>query len=381
MKFTQKAVASIAPGERRIIWDDDAKGLGIRVTEGAVSYIVDFRIGRQRRRVVIGPTRDVKLEEARDRAAELVLGGRKGLDLSKGEYDDQPTFGEMWNRRMDEVDRLKCAPATVEDYQDRYDRLIAPKLARKRVGDVNEADVERVVAATKGDRNRQYVVALIKKTLNYAIKSRVLPRTHINPASEIKTKKLPPKGKALETDEIALFGAALQRLEERKKVSPWLANLFRLALICGLRPGEVRTLKWERVNIPKRTLEVVGKTGSRTVHLADAAMQVLQATPRVQGNPYVFVGRRHGEPLVGIHKQLRNIQAEAGVDHFRPYDLRHSAATGALSTGADIRAVQALLGHADLATTSIYLHASASRRKAAAERASAYGIGVLKNGD
>jgi integrase len=379
MKFTQKAVSLIAPGERRIVWDDDAKGLGIRVTEGAVSYIVDFRIGGQRRRVVIGSTRDWKLEEARDRAAELVLGGRKGVDLSKGEYDGQPTFGEMWERRMNEVDRLKCAPATVEDYQDRYDRLIAPKLAKKRVGDVNEADVERVVAATKGDRNRQYVVALIKKTVNYAIKSRTLPRTHINPATEIKIKKLPPKGKALETDEIALFGAALQRLEERKKVSPWLANLFRLALICGLRPGEVRTLKWERVNIPKRTLEVVGKTGSRTVHLADAALQVLAAIPRVQGNPYVFVGRRHGEPLVGIHKQLCAIQAEAGVDHFRPYDLRHSAATGALSAGADIRAVQALLGHADLATTSIYLHASASRRKAAAERASAFGVGVLKN--
>jgi integrase/recombinase XerD len=72
------------------------------------------------------------------------------------------------------------------------------------------------------------------------------------------------------------------------------------------------------------------------------------------------------------------VQERAGVERFRPYDLRHSAATGALASGADVVAVQALLGHTDLKTTQGYLHASEARRKAAAERAATFGRGVLK---
>ena len=51
MKLTQRTVDAIRPGERRFIWDDAVKGLAIRVTEGSVAYVVDFRIGARRRRV------------------------------------------------------------------------------------------------------------------------------------------------------------------------------------------------------------------------------------------------------------------------------------------------------------------------------------------
>ncbi len=167
-------------------------------------------------------------------------------------------------------------------------------------------------------------------------------------------------------------------MQDEGAVSPWLANLLRLSLLCGLRPGEVRSLKWDAVNLPKGRMTVVGKTGAREVHLTEAACGVLGATPRVQGCDYVFAGRRYGEPIVAVYKGLKAVQARAGIDPFRPYDLRHTAATGALASGADVRAVQALLGHADLATTAGYLHANEKRRKDAAERAARFGRGVLR---
>jgi integrase len=123
---------------------------------------------------------------------------------------------------------------------------------------------------------------------------------------------------------------------------------------------------------------VVGKAGEREIHLTDAAIEILTATPRVQGCEHVFAGRRFGEPIVAVHKALRLVQARAGLERFRPYDLRHSAATGALAAGADVRAVQALLGHANLQTTAGYLHSSDKRRKAAAERAASFGRGILR---
>jgi integrase len=104
---------------------------------------------------------------------------------------------------------------------------------------------------------------------------------------------------------------------------------------------------------------------------------VIEAVPRIEGVDWVFPGKRFGQPIVAVHKVLHAIQDAAGVPRFRPYDLRHTAATGALVGGADLRAVQDLLGHGDLKTTQGYLHASDERRKAAAAAAGRKGAVIL----
>lgn len=379
MKLNQKSVSEIRPGPKRIVWDDGLPGFGVRIYPGAVSYLVDFRIHGRRRRVAIGSTSILPFAEAQRKARRILLGALEGKDLSLDERDGMPSFSEVWTRMIEEVDRPRLSPATIEDYVARAERHILPRLGKKLVGDVTAGDVDRIIASVPGDRNRGYIAALIKKTINFAQRNRILPPTHHNPAADVKVKKQPSRARALEGGDIEAFGAALAVMEREGAVSPWLANLFRLSLICGLRPGEVRTLTWGSVNLPKRRMAVVGKAGSREIYLTDSAIEVLTATPRVQGNDYVFVGRRHGEPIVAVHKALKAVQERAGVDRFRPYDLRHSAATGALAGGSDVRAVQALLGHADLRTTARYLHDSAGRRKAAAEGAAAAGKGVLRD--
>ncbi|RBP03449.1 site-specific recombinase XerD [Roseiarcus fermentans] len=378
MKLTQKTIDALTPGERRFLWDDACPGFGVRITEGVVTYVVDFRIDGKRRRVALDPVADVALAAARERAREILVAARRGEDLTVNPRKGEPTFRAVWRTMIDEVDKPKLSEATIADYEDRADRLILPRLGDKRIGDVTAADVDKVVAATTGARNRAYVATLIKKTVNHAKRARILPDSYRNPAADVSVKKPARKGKALETDDIARFGKALAEMEGEGKVSPWLANLLRLSLVCGLRPGEVRTLEWSRVNLPRRKMTVVGKTGAREVDLTDAAAAILQATPRVTGCEYVFAGRRYGKPIVAVHKALKLVQDRAGVERFRPYDLRHSAATGALAAGADVRAVQALLGHADLATTAGYLHSSEKRRRGAAELAAGFGRGVLK---
>ena len=378
MKLTQKTVDALRAGERSFLWDDSLAGFGVRITEGAISYVIDFRVGAKRRRVALDPVDQVTLAAARERALEILVAARRGEDLTVNPRKGKPTFREVWRTMIDEVDKPKLSAATIADYEDRADRLILPRIGDKLIGDVTAADVDKTVAAASGTRNRAYVATLIKKTVNHAKRARILPDSHRNPAADVSVKKPSKKGRALETDDIARFGAALAAMEGEGKVSPWLANLLRLSLVCGLRPGEVRTLEWSRVNLPRRKMTVVGKNGAREVDLTDAAVAILESTPRVQGCEYVFAGRRFGEPIVAVHKALGLVQKRAGVEHFRPYDLRHSAATGALAAGADVRAVQALLGHADLATTAGYLHATEGRRRGAAELAARFGRGVLK---
>ena len=90
---------------------------------------------------------------------------------------------------MIELDRLQRSPATITDYEDRAKRLILPTLGRRLIGDVTPADVEKVVASTAGERNKAYVVALIRKALYFARdKKHYLPETHRNPAAGLKAR-------------------------------------------------------------------------------------------------------------------------------------------------------------------------------------------------
>jgi integrase len=145
---------------------------------------------------------------------------------------------------MIELDQLQRSPETIRDYEARAQRLILPTLGRRPIGTITPADVEKVVGATPGDRNKAYVIALIRKALYFARdKKHYLPETHRNPAAGLKADpKSVRVARALDTPDITSFGVALAAMEEAGEVSPWLANLLRLSLVCGLRPGEARTL-------------------------------------------------------------------------------------------------------------------------------------------
>lgn len=376
MKLTSREVARLAPGIPKIYWDDDLRGFGVRVTAKSVSYVVDFSAKGKRRRVSLGSVNLQPTEAARKRAAGILLAARTGVDETVIENGD--TFADMW-KELREVDAKKCAPATLASYDQRIKPLLV-KLGSRPVRDISEADVESVVYSLNGNRNRSYAVALISKTINYAKKKRVLPDNVRNPGKDIKIKKPEKQNRALSLEALKAFGAALVVMEREGKVSPWLANLFRLSLICGLRPGEVRTLTWERVDIQNRKMDVVGKAGEREIYLSDEAILVLNATPHVENCPYVFAGRRHGRPFAALGKMLNAVQDRAGIDRFPPYSFRHSAATAALKRGGDLSAVQALLGHSDIKTTQGYLHTDDARRRSAAEHAGVAGRVVLPSG-
>jgi hypothetical protein len=82
---------------------------------------------------------------------------------------------------------------------------------------VTAADVDKAVSAATGNRNRAYVATLIKKTINHAKRARLLPDSHRSPAADVSIKKPPKNGRALETDDIARFGAALAAMEREGK--------------------------------------------------------------------------------------------------------------------------------------------------------------------
>jgi integrase/recombinase XerD len=141
--------------------------------------------------------------------------------------------------------------------------------------------------------------------------------------------------------------------------------LFETMYSCGLRVSEISALMLLNVHLNENVLVVTGKGNKdRMVPFGQAARLWLsewinRARPEVVGKavvPTVFVNYR-GKPLSrkGIWKRFQEIEIRSGVSA-KPHALRHSFATHLLSGGADLRVVQELLGHADLATTQIYTH-------------------------
>jgi integrase/recombinase XerD len=138
----------------------------------------------------------------------------------------------------------------------------------------------------------------------------------------------------------------------------------------GLRVSELIGLRLEGVNIDAGYVQCVGKgSKERIVPLgASAAAAVAAYLPaRKVRNPtnYLFLNH-HGRRLsrMGFWKILRAYGLQAGIKKkLTPHVLRHSFATHLLEHGADLRAVQTMLGHSNISTTEIYTHVMRERLK------------------
>lgn len=140
----------------------------------------------------------------------------------------------------------------------------------------------------------------------------------------------------------------------------------------GLRVSELVTLKLSDLQLDVGYLTAFGKRSKqRIVPLGTAAIDELRsylasARPRFDRTGsavYVFLNRS-GEGLTrqGFWKIIKRRALEAGIyRNITPHTLRHSFATHLLENGADLRSVQAMLGHADISTTQIYTHVTRER--------------------
>jgi integrase/recombinase XerC len=138
--------------------------------------------------------------------------------------------------------------------------------------------------------------------------------------------------------------------------------LFELLYSSGLRVSELCGVRWRDLDAGDGLLRVTGK-GSKTriVPVGTKALEALAALRALdapeEGDP--LVRGRGGKPLTpnGVRARLRKRAQEQGVwKRVYPHLMRHSCASHLLESSGDLRAVQELLGHADIGTTQIYTH-------------------------
>ena len=148
----------------------------------------------------------------------------------------------------------------------------------------------------------------------------------------------------------------------------------------GLRVSELCNLKVSEISIQHKVIKVLHGKGDkeRSVPISSFALEYLQEYldgPRKRflegkSSPYVFLNRQ-GKPISRIYffQQVKAYAKDVGIEeNVSPHTLRHCFATHLLENGAELRAVQEMLGHAHLSTTQIYTHVSSKRIISAYDR-------------
>ncbi len=145
-----------------------------------------------------------------------------------------------------------------------------------------------------------------------------------------------------------------------------LAALIELLYGSGLRASELVSLPLRSLSSDRPYLILRGKgERERLVPISDRARAAIALwrghVP--EDSPWLFPSGKSHLSRVRLFQLVRVLAAEAGIDPARvsPHVLRHAFATHLLQGGADLRALQAMLGHADIATTQIYTHVDAGR--------------------
>jgi integrase/recombinase XerD len=217
--------------------------------------------------------------------------------------------------------------------------------------------LKRATVARKAAALRRFFAFLHDEGLRADDPSGALPR----PAAER------PLPKVLDRAAVdRLFAEIERRKGEGGPEALRLSALVELLYGSGMRATELVSLPRNAVSPDRPFLILSGKGGrERLVPVSDRARAAVAAwsalVPRDQ--PFLFPSGRKHLSRVRLYQLVQELAAAAGVppDRISPHVLRHAFATHLLEGGADLRALQMLLGHADIATTQIYTHVDSRR--------------------
>ena len=219
------------------------------------------------------------------------------------------------------------------------------------------SDLAPSTVARRSAALRRFFGFLVEEGIRKDDPSAALPR----PALER------PLPKILDSDEVsALFEAAEARAVSGEPLACRNLALLELLYGSGLRATELVSLPRAALRVGQPFLILKGKgSKERLVPISGRAEQAVERwREHVPGaSLWLFPGGKSHLSRMRLYQIVRVMAADAGIppERISPHVLRHAFATHLLSGGADLRVVQSLLGHADIATTQIYTHVDSAK--------------------
>lgn len=369
--------------------------------------------GRWEARITIGtdpgtgkPVRKSFYGQTQAEVRKKLTAAQKAVDDGTFREPDK-TSVETWMAQWLE---LFCAPKvkplTLAAYRTSIRTHVLPAIGAMRLQAVRGTHIQALYNAMseKGlsPKTIKNTSAILHKSFSVALKQGLIQSNPVDVAELPKAQR--KEIRPLSDNEIPLF---LDAIED----SP-MRNAFALSLFAGLREGECLGLSWRQVDFESGTLTIdqqlqhekrkggayyiaqSTKSGRiRTIQAPVIAFEYLRAERARQAQNRLAAGPSWSNPddlvftnelgrhicTATFYKSFKRIVATIGRPDARPHDLRHTAATVAIASGATTKAVQDLLGHSTPSfTLSQYVHTSDAMRKDTADRMQSYFENVRK---
>ncbi len=171
----------------------------------------------------------------------------------------------------------------------------------------------------------------------------------------------------LSTAELSQIGEALANAEAGG-ANPAAITIVRLLALTGARKGEIAGLRWSEVDLERGYLRLGdSKTGAKVIPIGRPATELLARTGGNRRQSLCVSGDERRRKFQGVERVWRKLRADAELPSLRLHDLRHSFASVGLARGDALPVIGAILGHADVKTTSRYAHLADDPVKTAAD--------------
>ncbi len=385
------------PDAQCIAWDADLPGFGIRIYKsGRKAFVLSYRHEGRKHIMKLGDfgplTVDMARKLARLKMSDVISGKNPVEDQHKA------TKGETVANLCAQYLKRHAYPRKKTGHEDerRINRHILPAWGSHKIRLIKRSDIARlhgkIGETATYEANR--VLALISTMWDLARQWGLTEEVSANPARDIKPFKEVKRDRWVTHQELPLLAKAIDDCP-----NVFIRTALWLYILTGARRNELLEARWADVDFERRELRIGDTKAGRTHHipLSEPAMAVLSNLPRLEGNPFIFPGRKEGTHLVNIGKTWRRIREAAtlsiwlqdekvtavyaelkkgkkynmtptcadiqesidadlpkGFLDLRLHDLRRTVGSWLATSGASLPLIGKVLDHSNPSTTAIY---------------------------
>lgn len=362
---TIKGLPTPEEGKRVRYYDSRAVGLTLLVSwTGRKDWYYYRKVKGKPAQKKIGEFPSMGVDEARE-IVELMNGNRsqgKPVTAPQASRGEQ-TFAGLYAWYLENHAKPRKKELSWKNDEQLYRTHLAKTLGPMPLSFITRARVREVHAAIgkseKHSKSGQYaanrVLSLVSTVFSRAIAHEVYDG--INPAQGIEKFREVARTRRLMHHEVESLLGVLER------ETPLIRDFFMLAILTGARKSDLRTLKWEHVNLDVGILHLpLTKNGlPQDIPLGEHELRILKGREELAGgSPWVFPSNRAPDerPFKTVDANWKRIRAKAGVDDLRVHDLRRTLGSWMADTGASLPTIGKTLNHQSPSATAVYARLS-----------------------